>query len=817
MPTSEPLGTFGGMLTLVSVADGEGDAYSVQTDHDKIYKFYEQNSTTPVYSPESLTYYVHEVGLGGEGIKPVGDYTDKVSLIGQAGQINDVWSLLTQAKGRAGESSEAISLITVAREVHVNNTISFHFSLVIKYKVDTTDNTQEIVDAFDLFKRILISQTGSINIEAYSSNNLLAAAAVPVEFGTSENMAKFAVTANTIQAAVNDTKLWFDANGLTIKNGGFKIREEYYDEETGIGAEKDIFYYDETTHELYVEGRGSFSGAVSADTLIANSGEIGGFLIQGNGLFSTDGHIQLINDDEGKGSRIDADFINLGTGAHINKYIQLGDNAFLWNPSDADSKNNIIEVKNNNIDVITLKDTGVLRIGDIVLDGVNSEIWGGNSFSITPNLATFSNVSVSGKISTVIFEKGHIQSVGGLMMFKPSFKVESYSGNVLTLDEKFTGIVDDYVYVIDDDGGCISGNAFKVSAINEKEVTLVTTSTPSAPFSYEKGISNIINIGHYDTITNQPPLIIGVNSSEAPSTFLRPKGITISEFALGNETPNPKVFLGDLDASGINFSDTGVTKNRGFGLYSENVYLTGSLTTKVNNSSFAGVNTLDGVEANKTLDDRSRIVFWAGSASVQDTDIQNAPFQVTENGSIYASQGVFTGAILTETYISGADIYAARIHGTGNEPNGLSFYDASKGIVFYKGEYEDNPTEVFSFGTDGLKKGNEYFIKIGTSTDFIGNRFDTKLGQYLTRYIHLSDNYISGAYIDGDNGEKIDTKISFTQEKMDFSVSNSPKMSIDKDQVRMSTDSVQVDNTVLFGSQLKYEQVSDGYNLFVMG
>ena len=136
-------------------------------------------------------------------------------------------------------------------------------------------------------------------------------------------------------------------------------------------------------------------------------------------------------------------------------------------------------------------------------------------------------------------------------------------------------------------------------------------------------------------------LIIGINSNNGsdPSNFLKPCGFTVTEFTLGGTTgnkyvdmtQNPKVFFGDLDKSGITFTDSQDLK--GFGLYSENVYLTGSLTTQIDNNSsstYAGINTLNGATASKfnpelgVAADNSKIVFWAGATNM--TNINNAPF-----------------------------------------------------------------------------------------------------------------------------------------------------------------------------------------------
>ena len=102
----------------------------------------------------------------------------------------------------------------------------------------------------------------------------------------------------------------------------------------------------------------------------------------------------------------------------------------------------------------------------------------------------------------------------------------------------------------------------------------------------------------------------------------------------------------------------------GYGLFAENVFLNGTLTTKLGTNQYAGVNTLNGAIANKFGDeDKSKIVFWAGSNSNSNEDIAKAPFQVTENGSIYANKGIFEGSLITKSVIKGAELYTAKIYG----------------------------------------------------------------------------------------------------------------------------------------------------------
>lgn len=847
------VGTFGGILSLISVADGESGTYTIEVNHDRIYKFYTQSTSEPSYSPSSLVFKIYDTASA--AIIPPTEYSSEISLLGRSSQVNNVWGLLGRLNGYPlsdTEYPEAVNLLTATRTINaLEKTIEFNFVDLFGYDVEDSslNNSSADISSFIRLLRLLREENCYFVIEAYQSNAFLGNKPVSVEFGLSNEMAKFAVTATTIEAAIDSTKLQFDVNGLTIKNGGLKIYEDYVnpdltpeDPDYGQHIIKPIFYYDDNTRSLYVEGRGtftgeihasagSFAGDVSADNLIANAGTIGGFIIQQDGLYSRDGEtiedasLKLLSD-----GRIDAENINLGVGAHINKYLQLGEKAFIWNPDHEEANHFVIEIKDsNNADVATLDDNGIFRLGNIIMDGRYSTI-SGNNFRITPTLASFNNISASGKISTAIFEQGHIQSIGGLMMFKPSYKIEAREGNNLTLDQDFKGEVGNYVYIIQEDGTTVS-DLLWVTAKNDNVVTL-------NDLSYNGNIISLIDVGVENDV------IIGINSTDVANTFLRPRGFTISEFKLNQTDPNdpstkyidenvtPKVFLGDLDTSGITFSDT-PRESRGFGLYSENVYLTGSLTTKINtqNPTYAGVNTLDGTNATVFVernygDDTSPIVFWAGSVDTEARHIQAAPFQVTANGSIYATQGIFTGAIITESYITGADLYAARIHGTGTEQEGygLAIYDSSKGIVFFRGEQNDvdpAPTEVFSIGTSGLKKGTDYFIEVEESdvnfygTTFTGTNYFTDKSQ--NSYIHVYQNSILGANIINENEENVSANITFNQQGMSLGASNFQDMNITQGLIKMSTDNVQMDNTILFGEHLKYEKVNDGYNLFVSG
>lgn len=852
--------------------DGDGTVYDIQSGHEKIYKFFSSISSGIVYSPEAIAFQAYKIEEGQSILmNPNSEYDTDIAMAGHTTEFGHIWSFLNRLTGqKQDEFAEQANLLTIARTIGVD-TVQFNFGELTYYSVtEELGNTQADVELFNKFIKLLNEENIYFIYKIFTyhshalepaSGDLLAMKAIPLEFGTSEDMARFALTANAIQMAVNNSKLVFDAtNGLTIQNGGLRI--------IGMDGTTTLMEYNPTGNALRIVGNGeftgtvhategSFTGDVSANTLIARGGDIGGFIIQNNGLYSKNGAVPTetgYNTDGslikllGENGRIDAENINLGVGAHINKYIQLG-SAFLWNPNDSDANGTLLEAG-----AVKLSQTGELRLGQITLNGPGSEIYG-NSFSIKPDQANFSNINASGKISTVVFEQNHLQSVGGSMMFKPSYKIVEQSNNTLILDEEFLGNEGNYVYLVKADGSTIPG----LTQIGLKRGNTVTVSTQLPA----ETLVSLIDLGAYGD------LIIGINSNDGEANYLKPCGMTISEFYISGDgllakgdvagtyvdvmvrgedgseslfasdgridtSQNPKVFLGDLDKSGINFMSDEIT-HKGFGLYSENVYLTGSLTTKVVSSSgptFAGVNTLNSASATKfisesgTVDDTSKIVFWAGSASTANADIQQSPFQITERGSLYAAQGLFEGAIITKSRIQGADIYAARIHGTGREDHndyGLAFYDADDGLVFYSGDTEDeeDPVEVFSIGTYGLKRGSKYFIRVDNNqVIFEGDAIH--IPEYYTDttqsyYLHLDKNQIFGSHTGDNDLEEIQANIKFSEQKLSMGLGqNNEDIVVDVDEIGLRSEVVRMNKTVLFGEQLKYEQVSNGYNLYVL-
>ena len=810
----------------------DGILYDIQTNHEKIYKFFSSSDST-TFSPESISFKAYKTENGKNSLMhPNSDYDTDIALAGYGDNDNfsHLWYFLNKLTGQNNQQKK--NLLEVARNIQ-NDTVSFNFYSLFDYfvseELDENNKTEDVAD-FKKFINLLKTENGCFIYKIFKHDSyeewptetkLLAIKPIQFEFGTSEDMAKFAVTATSINAAVENAKLEFNADGLIIKNGGLSIIGA-----DGIdGKPTTLMEYNSISNTLNIIGNGTFSGTIYADagyfrgnvtatTLTADTGNIGGFTIESGYLCSSDDNksIKL----SGADGKIDAENINLGTGAHINKYIQLGI-ARLWNPEDADAKGKLLEAG-----AIKLSQTGNLQLGNIVLDGESSRIFG-TSFSITPDQATFNNVNVSGKISTVVFEQNHVQAVGGSMIFKPSYEIKNYNKNddgtinTLTLDKPFSGKEGNYIYLIKEDGSIIK-ELISVDQIIKNSNGIII----NPPIKVTQKIVSLVDIGTEDS------LVIGINSNDDGTGLLKPRGFTITEFNSNNfktdNSQNPKVFLGDLNKSGIKIADDQGLE--GFGLYSENVYLTGSLTTQINNedseSTYAGINTLNGA----TTTNGSKIVFWAGATGM--SSIADAPFQVTDTGSLYASQGIFEGAIISKSEIRGADIYAARIHGQlDGAANSLTFYDASKGIVFKKGDWDgigvDSSTEVFSIGEKGLQRGKDnYFIHINEkgNVKFIGD--EIQASEYFTDktksyFLHLKDNKIYSSKMEENGQEQFYANIVLGSEEISFGLGeNIKELIIDSDEIQLKKETVKMDKTVLFGEQLKYEQVSNGYNLYVL-
>lgn len=475
---------------------------------------------------------------------------------------------------------------------------------------------------------------------------------------------------------------------------------------------------------------GIFSGELQGATgvftgsITAQSGTIGGFEISNDKLSS----IKKGNNEksyiilDGTNGKITAENIELGNGAEVKDQISFkgadGTVAYLQNPS---CHNGIVL----NAGDIKLRTSGVLEFGDIKIFGdqtnptIKSSLW-----TIDKDKAVFNNViAQGGTIENVVFKNSTVQGAGGIMFFKPSYSgtsVSSTNTETIFIVEETGLTVGDHVIV--------NGQEGDVTTVEQTKVTI-----SGVKFGENKTVTiiKLYNNKLVDGAINLTDnLLIGVNSLRAEQSqnemtgknqdcHLFRGGLTVTLPTVVTETigtgetqtvvkyPNkPNLFIGDLYL---------ITGKPGYGLYGDNVYLNGTLTTKVksdNSPTYAGVNTIDGYNVDENLfedkDASQKIVFWAGSIGEDKQNVQKAPFQVTDKGNLYAKAGTFTDSVFSNSKIEGskiygADIYTASIHGWAStsedgDSSALNIYNTSKGIIF-KEEKDYRPTTDIKIDT----------------------------------------------------------------------------------------------------------------------
>lgn len=334
-------------------------------------------------------------------------------------------------------------------------------------------------------------------------------------------------------------------------------------------------------------------------------------------------------------------------------------------------------------------------------------------------------------------------------------------------------------------------------------------------------------------------VLIGISSIEpnsmnsiATDCHLFRSGLTVTAPIISSEgkvsyPKIPNLFLGDLTAIG----------KSGYGLYGDNVYLNGTLTTQVPSEglpTYAGVNTLSGVQ--KDDNDTQKIVFWAGSSSDKAEAIREAPFQVTDKGNLYAKAGTFTDSVFTDSTITGsqiygADIYTASIHGWDKDQNqsgGLSIYNTSQGIIF-KTEKDINGEEKVLFQINGNKFStpNKDFISISENNIvFSGNEY-----QILTskeEKFSLADKKLEFlGKDDTNNWSLLYSGIYFSQTDILNKINGESKLLISNEKIS-SYEAFEAQKDVFFGRTMEYRAVKEkitengneiekeiGYNLYI--
>lgn len=819
--TVDGLGYDNTVLTLLKDADMEGidiDTYNIRLNYPEILKFFNEVDGSDVLS------FV-------PGVINIKSYKgNEENNILSSDLINyDLYIYSNFTNYYNTDSNKWIKLTGKIKEITYNidtdsfidtgNLIDSPFNNYISFTSDTNysininkfyDDSNTVVNInnyfFKTIREILLNENTVLQIKLIQKkdNKVLSIENCSINFGTSSDMATFALTASNIQMAVQEAGLIFDSEGLHIINSGFEIiNKTETTNETGETVITEHKIFDVVDGSLYMEGNGTFTGTITATNgsftgnINATSGTLENLDITGlinigdnlliNGLsteenpnigiyskdFTFDGDKGFFINNNGE---IIANQLSLGAGATIKKYIKLGNTWIinpLWLNDELNSSNTDEIIKKNGLtldsfivvkeetvndseipsDLINIKQNGIISIGKnngIKIDGKNESISSFNyennkkGWSINPIDAEFNNITARGSIKAVAFEyePNTVQSVGGILLVKPSSAINSISIEEQTdIEIKLKIVTETQINFNDTDFAKIGhsqleDNLFLASNTEDVNTLIVTIPKNLLPDNFDYDIligSPILNMGG----VTSPTIVINGSESDA----LYPKSsLSIFENNISNTNgykinPQTKLVLGQMPKS-VTDKTYGIFSSTSYGLYAENVFLKGALISEGKNKNndllYSGMNTNSTVEFNdldkQYFDEAGYIILWAGAKQTSDgnsIDIQNARFKVDNFGNLYANSGYFVGTIITDATITASKIKTAEIEGyqykdeDGNIIDSiaaLSIKNADVGIKF-----ETETETIMELKTDGLilnkdlNIGNNFIVRQDSS------------------------------------------------------------------------------------------------------
>lgn len=755
---------FKNLISLVQVSDGapgqrgapgkDAQKYRIETNQEEILKFFvnsrnQLNNLDLEFSPEEFIVSFYKTMPEKESGEEKVNLTSVENLQFFVYEQDYVWSEFSLPENYEYEDKE-----TGERKEYIyyslnDNNLTMYFN---NFKIYSSDNRlpNESDEQFELrinssffsFAKKIINEDSFFKIKykiTEEDKNYIAEKNIFIRHAMTKDMAKLSVEANKIFSSIASTSLEFSADGLYVRNGGFKI----FNNDSVAVLKADVNGNLIISGEIYATS-GRFSGEVYATSgtfngsINANDGIIGGFEINEHSIMSN--QLELWSSYEENGTPIESKIIvkniEIGTGAKIQEYIQLGNFVKICNPENSKEGTFIEVLDKNSQNAISLKENGIIILGRsndsyIQLDGAKQEIFAfaqGNSdysWIINSKEAIFNNIVARGSIKAASFEYGTVQAIGGTLLIRPSSRIIEVNDFEITLENGQSGFYKDDLCVIETNQGILQ--YYYINSIIDNVIILQKDNGEIVKIDSTYIGSPIINLGKAGSVG------IGINGSNFNNYGIASNTISIVEHD-GFGTLNSKIILGKLPN---NFESFGPASNR-YGLYAENVVLNGSLTTKTsthsyvetyNDSTFSysGIGTTLGYEDAPTAEGmierfpnkieegqeiitpRGQILFWAGAKGIYKEHIEASKFFVDQYGNMYAGSGYFEGAIISKSTIEAAEIKTAVLTGTGNKDNSgnpaLIIRDVAEGIHFYNSESDTNPVFRLSnsdFVVDGL-------------------------------------------------------------------------------------------------------------------
>lgn len=871
---------FSDKIILTKVYNGEDStSYKVSSNNQKIVKFYEKNSEGEkiVFSPPTLSLQVLnddevlDYIITKEEIKDEAKGTTS-SVIRESYKLTIYYFKDSQWIEWPKEEVIEDNIPRTKQVFFDYNENEETWNLNIEGLLEKVEKGELENEEIKVLASVLKTSETFLKISLSIPGQIASDYPVEITWGTPEEMAKFNVTATTINALVGENKLAFDASGLTIVNGGFKIINEQEETILGVNPETGRFFVKGRieAEEGYFKGRieaeeGTFKGRIEADSGSLKDLELTGELTIGNNFFirgkakdsSNEEPYDVISSDnfivDSKGY-ITANQINLGTGAKIADFLQLGKaeeesekRAFLYNPDNHNGRVFSTGLKDKK-HCLDITNEGKLIFGNnMIIDGTDDSISSGLYISsagaagwrLDNNTAYLNNAVIRGSIKSAVMEYGEVQTIGGIIVIRPSSiikeAIKEGSNFKIVLEETQGFNAGDYCEVpLNMDGSALR---FKISEILEDQNTIKLTPLEENIEENEVNLigKTIINYGK-----NTDSTAIAINSSKNDSYCL-PQSISIFEVDLretiGEENNNDffgktnKLILGRLP----NISDFSSLYIPGsYGLYADNVLLKGSLisvtggkVSAISSSSGMTMPKPDGVQ-NDWIS--GEVFIWAGQpvqssdstesidegSEMTQTNTTTYPFMVDSNGNFYASNGYFKGSILTEATIEAAKIKTAEIIGTGKivDPNscGLVIKNVNEAIHFK--DSDENTIMVLKSDEEGMILNTNLNVNGKATINHVSsNKIETPNLKLLSK----ENKY---PIIEFDEVSKIQLK----ENNLEFLINEDKKISISKDTTEFHNEDVWLSKNILFGEkeERKFEyrpyynnNVLSGYDLYV--
>ena len=441
-----------------------------------------------------------------------------------------------------------------------------------------------------------------------------------------------------------------------------------------LGSGDDVFIADADTGIQL--GDATFADApfsvTEAGVLKAQSGTIGGFTLSTNALTATNFSLDPSNKR-----------ITLGTGTNIfiadgDEGIQLGNSTFANAPFSV-TKAGVLKAEQGFIGGFAINS------GSIETTDFASGLKGLRLSTAANGTIEAENARIRGTLATTVFEKETVNAVGGQLLVANSTAITSsifhskpvsasqttmsvvnvtgFVENEILLIKKVgdTGFSTEYVKVVSASRDVpssdknFSGRLFVNRAINSGSMSSagMFMESGSSAQSYEAG-QVIVSTGKVGTG------FIKLNAN--PNDIFTPYIDIVERTGSAVYDIDLKARLGDLTG----LSSALVGNDPGFGLFSENVFLTGKITAT---SGEIGGFTIDGHSLTTTgveINDSTQPLF-----------INTANFDVSHTGNVTASNVDLSGKITaTSGEIGGLTIGSTKVHvGTGTHGNSnTAFY-----------------------------------------------------------------------------------------------------------------------------------------------